>query len=309
MRGGRFEADGGLLEFSSGELLSRAYRARGIGAQVEVEVRALLSQVNDSEFVSYDAPQPPYPRRRPTHLRDCFVQSPTVDSVVPFIRELTPATFNQGATGVPEATPKAEVMIEFTGASNPTKKIAAWVPVTEEIVIDGPGLSAYINTRLVEMLYVREDAQIVAGNGVGASLSGILTDPLIQTSSAGASKREALTIGISDVEDVEAAVDTVVLNPADAWAIFNAQPLWFEELADMGVRTVRTVAMAPGTALVGAFLQAAHLRIRKEATLRIATQADDDFVSNKLKVLVELREAFNVTAPDLLCAVTLPGTA
>ncbi len=311
MPGGRFEQDGGLLEFSPGELLARAYRAHGVGATVEVETRTLLSESNtgSSMWTGFDSPESPTPRTRPVHLRDLLLQVPTTEAAVPFIRELLPVVTEYGATTVPEATPAPEVSIEFTGATNTVRKISAWVPITDEVAMDGVGLSAYVNSRLVELLYIRDDAQILNGTGTGVELTGILTNSNIQTSTAGANKRQAVVLGISDVEQAEAVVDTVVINPVDAWNMFNADDLWAHQILEAGIRIVRTMAIAQGTALVGCFRQAAVLRVRKEATLRVATQADDDFVTGKLKVMAELREALNVTAPDLFCAVTLPSTA
>jgi len=309
MKGGRFERDGGLLEFDAGQLLARAYRSRGIGASVEVETRTLLSEANDPMWTGFDSPQAATPRTRPVHLRDLFVQVPTTEAAVPYMRELLPEVTEYGAAMVAEATASPEVAIEYTGATNPVRKISAWVPITDEVAMDGPGLSAHVNNRLVELLYIRDDQQILNGVGTGSDLTGILTNANIQTSSAGANKRQAVVLGIADVEQAESVVDTVVLNPVDHWAMFTADDLWASKLAESGVRVVRTMAMATGTALVGSFRQAAVLRVRKEATLRIATQANDDFVTGKLKVLAELREALNVTSPDLLCAVTLPATA
>jgi hypothetical protein len=309
MKGGRFEQEGELLEFNPGQLLARAYRAHGVGASVEVETRTLLSEVNDPMWTGFDSPEAPSPRTRPVHLRDLLLQVPTTEAAVPFIRELLPVVTQYGAGTVVEATPAAEAMMQFAGATNTVRKIAAWVPITDEVAMDGLGLSAYVNSRLVELLYVRDDAQILNGTGTSSELTGILTNPNIQTSTAGANKRQAVVLGISDVEQAETVVDTVVINPVDAWNMFNADDLWAHQILEAGIRIVRTMAIAQGTALVGCFRQAAVLRVRKEATLRVATQADDDFVMGKLKVMAELREALNITAPDLFCAVTLPSTA
>ena len=55
MKGGRFEQDGGLLEFDAGQLLARAYRSHGVGASVEVETRALLlSEVSDPMWTGFE---------------------------------------------------------------------------------------------------------------------------------------------------------------------------------------------------------------------------------------------------------------
>jgi hypothetical protein len=309
MEGGRF--DNGLLEFSPGEQLARAYRQHGLRASVQVEVRDyLLSQGNDPMFVGYDTPESMAPRRRPVHLRDLLNQAPTTEASTPYIKELNPDIEDQGAASVPEGTPAPEVQMQFAGVfTNPVKRVSAWVPASEEILMDGPGLSDYINGRLVELLYIRDDAQILNGDGTGSNLLGILQQTGLQSSSSGSTKRQAVTLGLAAVENLEASADAVVVNPADAWAMAVADSHWPQLLAAMGVALVRTNAVAQGTALAGAFRQAATLRVRKEATLRIATQADDDFVDNKIKLLAELREALNVTSPDLFCSITLPSPA
>jgi HK97 family phage major capsid protein len=237
-------------------------------------------------------------------------QVPTTEASTPFIREFNENVYNQGATAVPEGTSSPEVKIQFSGAlSNPVKRVSAWVPATEEVLMDAPGLSDYINGRLVEVLYTRDDAQLLNGDGTGANLLGLLQQQGLQSSSAGSTKRQAVADGIANVEEVEASADAVVVNPVDAWAMFDANPLWPQHLAAMGVMLIRTMATPVGTALAGAFRQAATLRVRKEATLKIATQADDDFTNNRLKLMAELRESLNVTSPDLFCTITLPATA
>jgi HK97 family phage major capsid protein len=308
MKNGRF--DNGLLEFSPGEQLARAYRKDGLRASVQVEVRDfLLSEANDPMYVGYDKPEPMTPRRRPVHIRDLLNQVPTTEASTPYIRELNPNIDDQGGATVAEGNPAPKVTMQFAGVyANPVKRVSAWVPASEEVLMDAPGLSDYINGRLVEILYIRDDWQLLNGGGTGPDLLGILqTGP--QTSSTGTTKRQAIANGIADVETAEAVVDAVVVNPIDAWAMFDANPFWPQELAAMGVTLVRTMALPQGTALAGAFRQAATLRVRKEATLRLATQADDDFVDNRIKLLAELREALNVTSPDLFCEVTLPTDA
>lgn len=312
MKGGRFETRTDLLELSPGELLSREYRQHGLGANIEVELRALdpylLSQTAEPMFVSYDTPQLPVPRRRPTHIRDLFPQVPVTQTVAPYVMELHPDVYQFEAQQVGEAMTMPQVQLLFEGGSHPVKKTAAWVEVTDEIMDDGPGLSGYINNRLVELLYLADDYQLLRGDGTGNNQLGVFNTAEVQTSSAGTTNRQAVALAAADVEQVDANVDTVVLSPADFWPIFDAYPQWPGELADLGIGLVRTQAMPAGRALVGAFGQSGALRVRTAANLRVATQADEDFTIGRMKVLCEMREALNVSAPELLCQVTLPGT-
>ena len=64
------------------------------------------------------------------------------------------------------------------------RKIAARVPATSEILADAPTLRGYIDGRLRYMLALREQDDILRGNGVSPDLLGILNTTGIQTQTA-----------------------------------------------------------------------------------------------------------------------------
>ncbi len=76
-------------------------------------------------------------------------------------------------------------------------------------------------------------------------------------------------------------------------ALANVRTLW-------GRGVVVTTAQTAGTFLVGDFQRAATLYDRQDPTLDIATQDQDDFLRNLLKLRMELRLSLTVELPGAL---------
>lgn len=206
--------------------------------------------------------------------------------------------------------------MQFVAADAPVRKLAAWLPITTEIADDAPTLAGYINTRLGYMLALREEAQILNGNGTAPNLRGILNTTGIQTQAFSDSQIESLALGISKVEAVDGEVDGIAMNPTDYWAMltrrdsdqfdvgqgmtgpFNSGPtgVW-------GVPVVRTRQLTAGVAIVGAWRLGATLFDRQQTTIRTTDAHSDYFIYNKLVVLAEERVALAVNRPDLFVNV------
>ena len=69
-----------------------------------------------------------------------------------------------------EGVAKPEVVMQFVSDDAPVRKIAAWIPITTEIADDAPTLRGYIDTRLAYMLALREELEILSGNGISPDL-------------------------------------------------------------------------------------------------------------------------------------------
>lgn len=260
-------------------------------------------------------------QRRRFFVRDlCTVQSTGLSSV-PYFRELNAATNEGGALMVSEGSAKPEVALEFQAADAPVRKIAAWLPVTDEILSDAPTLRGYIDSRLEYMLMVREEAQELNGNGTAPNLTGITATSGIQTRAAVAGDLPA-TIGlaIALVENVDGEADGVALNPLDYWtAVTKRYATSFDNSGDggapnaqagitWGLPAVRTRALATTKAIVAAWRLGATVFDREQTTIKVGDQHSDNFIKNILVVLGEKRVAFAVWRPALFVDTTVPNT-
>ena len=65
--------------------------------------------------------------------------------------------------------------VTFETKTDRVKKIAVWMPVTDEALDDVPQLLAYLQELLRYDLKLEEEAQILKGDGTGENLNGLMT--------------------------------------------------------------------------------------------------------------------------------------
>lgn len=299
------------------------------GPMPSIEVRALIdsdttqTEGNAGLLLPQGQPIPPTPRQDRLWVRDLIPATSTTLQSVPYVREYTPATDETGASSVAEAAVKPEVVMEFQDADAPIRKIAAWVPVTMEILADAPLLAGYIQARLAYMVNFREQDQIIRGNGIAPDLTGILETSGVQTQTATNNDVPAtIADSIAKVETVDGTATGIVMNPGDFWAsVSERRSTTFDGEANgtapigapaptlWGVPVVRTRSMTTLSALVGDFAQGAQIFDREGLTVRQSDSHDTYFIYNKVAVLAEKRLGLAVYRPDLFVNTTVDITA
>jgi len=214
---------------------------------------------------------------------------------------------------------------DLTPVTESLMKIAAFLKESDEIIEDAPWLASAINGRLVYNLGVVEEDQLLGGAGGGYDLTGILHRAIQSVTSA------ALTDDADSIFRATTKVftgsglqaDGLVINPSDYQTLrlmkdgneqyygggfFQGQygqggiveqpPVW-------GLRTVVTPAIPKGTALVGAFKQAASVIRKGGVRVEVVNTNDTDFEYNRVTVRAEERLALAVRVPFGFCKVTL----
>ena len=262
-------------------------------------------------------PLPPVVRQQRLFIRDVLNVIPTTLGAVPYVQELNPTVNETGATAVQEGNAKPEVTMEFNPALAPIVTIAAWIPVTNQILEDAPTLQGYVNTRLGYMVALREEAEILNGGG-GVNISGILNDPNIQTQNVVSSDFPG-TIGlaIGKIENADGDASFVAANPLDYWvAVTTRHSTQFDNgfggdapavLSQItwGTTAIRSRAMASGTALVGSGMGASILD-RMETVIKLGNQHSTFFTENKVAVLAEERVGLALHVPQWFVKATVP---
>jgi HK97 family phage major capsid protein len=296
-----------------------------------IEVRALIDSDttsgvdgNAGMLLPQGQPMLPTPRQMKLTVRDLIPSTTTTLASVPYVRENTPATDETGASSVAEGVAKPEVIMEWTDEDAPVRKIAAWVPATTEILADAPTLRGYIDGRLRYMVALREQDEILRGNGVAPDLTGILNTVGIQTQAATNNDVPATVAdAIAKVELVDGDASGIVMNPGDYWAsVSERRSTFFDGAANVNVGApigapadtlwgrpvVRTRAFATLTSLVGDF-SGAMIFDRQGVTIRQSDSHDTYFILNKIAILAEERLALAVFRPDYFVNTTLDITA
>mgnify|MGYP001081151331 CR=1 FL=1 len=247
---------------------------------------------------------------RMQRIRDLLPVNRTSQGAIEFVRE---TGFTNAATPVAEGAPKPESGLAFEIVSTSVKTIAHYLPATRQIIADAAQLQSYIENRLIVGLKLVEDAQILYGDGTGANLSGIMTNPDIQTynwsqGQAGDTKVDAIRRAMTKARIAEYPVSGVVLHPND-WEDIELlkgsdQHYIWVRVEDGGVPrlwrvpVVETTAINEGEFLTGAFSLGAAIWDREEAAIRISDSHADFFIRNLYAILAEERIALTVYRPE-----------
>jgi HK97 family phage major capsid protein len=110
----------------------------------------------------------------PIVVANLFAPGQTDSNAVSYMKE---TAYTVAAAPVAETATKPESAITFAAVTEPVRKLAHWIPASEEILEDVAQMRSYINARLRVGLELVEDDQLLNGTGVAPELSGVLTRP------------------------------------------------------------------------------------------------------------------------------------
>lgn len=225
-------------------------------------------------------------------------------------------TLTNNAAETAEGAAKPESALGFTLRTDPIRKIATWIPVTDEVLADGERLRSYIEGRLRFMVIKRREQQVLTGSGIAPNLLGILNRTGIQTVAKGTDPVfDAILKAMVLIQTTgDAQPNGIILNPTD-W-----QDLMLTRTADglyilgnpgdgqaaprLWGASVRSVpAMTLNTGLVGDFTMAEFV-VREGLTVTASSEHSTYFVENKVAILAEERVGLQVDRPAAFATVT-----
>ena len=211
-------------------------------------------------------------------------------------------------------------------ATDALKKIAGFIKFTDEMLEDLEFLVSEINQRLLYELAKFEESQLINGNGVGTNVLGLLNRSGLQTmaKNSGESSPDVLFRAMTATQTGSGLdPDGIVLHPLDYQdirlskdangqyygggffmgqygngTVMEQPPLW-------GLRTVVTTGIAQGSALVGAFGQAATVYRKGGIRVESTNSHASDFTNNLVTVRAEERVALAVRRPAGIVKVNL----
>lgn len=250
---------------------------------------------------------------RPIQVIDVIPAGATSQAAVVYMEE---TTFTNAAAETAEAGTYAEAALALTEQTSPVRKIAVFLPVTDEQLDDVAQVQGYLNNRLPFMLRQRLDAQILVGNGTAPNLRGFLNVVGIQTQAKGTDPTPdaiykamtkvrvtgratpgALIIHPNDWQDIR------LLRTADGLYIWGSpQDAGVERI--WGIPVVQTDAITENTALVGDFAGFTELVSRKGIEVKVSDSHGTFFVEGKQAIRADFRVALVPYRPEALCTVT-----
>lgn len=302
------------------------------GARDYAEVRTLITEGtgaavgNGGLFMPVGQPTdlPIRIRQRRFFVRDLTTVLPTTLPAVPYIREYNAAALEGSASAVAEGSAKPEVDMQWENDTALIKKVAAWVPLTTEIIDDAPLLRGYVDTRLTYMLAIREEDQMLNGSGTGVNIKGLASYNAagqVQTQASVTDVPQTLAAAIGKVENVDGEADGIVMNTIKFWtAVASRYSTQFDggvvdaglpyqdpsRFGFWGLNTVRTRAVASTQSWVGSWKLGMTLLDRMRSTIFVGNQHANFLIENKIAVVAEERVGLAVHRPDFFVNVTLP---
>ncbi|MCX5699576.1 MAG: phage major capsid protein [Candidatus Omnitrophica bacterium] len=235
---------------------------------------------------------------RALRVRDLLASGNTVSNAVEFTRELA---FTNNAAETAEGGSKPESVLTFELYSAPVVTIAHWIKVSRQILNDAPALVAYIENRLRYGVELREETQIVAGNGVGQNLIGMTVSPNFTafTPTSGDTAIDSANRAIRALDAADYPANGIIMNPATWGAIerlkdenlgylvgspFGAivPTLWGKPIA-------LTSSMTANKLLVAAFDIAFMYLTREDTVVEMSESDDTNFQQNLITIRAEKR--------------------
>lgn len=238
-----------------------------------------------------------------------------------------------GAVEIAEGDTKPEAQISFADTDETLKQIPVLLPMTNKSLRNQAFLRAYINARLRLFVQMREDSQLLNGNGTAPNLRGILNRSGINTAtsySIGGSNPDQALIdavfhGAMRVRDAFLEPDATVMKPS-TWEIAAlakdanrnyilggpgavnfaagdpAPRLW-------GLKVVLNANMPAQSAtnkvaIVGAWRTAAMVVRRGEIELALSESHGTFFAENKVMLRAEEEVGLLVFRPAGFAAIT-----
>jgi HK97 family phage major capsid protein len=263
---------------------------------------------------------------QPLTIADLFAQGVTSSNAFRYVVE---DTASNAAEVVPEGGAKPEQSLSFSTVTEEVKKIAAFLPVTDEMLEDAPMMRSYINQRLVLFVRNQEEEQILNGEGNNYNFLGLLprvpADHKFVASDADTPNAADHIYAALTLCRVDSFLepDGIIIHPDD-WAELRllkdedknyiggspfsntgsepGETLWNK-------RVVVTQAITPGRALVGAFQTAAQI-YRKGGLVVEATNSHDDwFTQNLTAIRAETRLGLAIFRPSAFALADVGGAS
>lgn len=219
------------------------------------------------------------------------------------------AEIAENSAGAPESA------LAYSEQSQAIRRIATFLPVTDEQLEDVVGMQSLINNRLTYMVQARLESQMLAGDGSAPNIDGFYhqvtqaqakgADPvfdaifkgMVKVQTVGYATPTAIIMHPNDWQDLRLTRTTdgiyILGNPADA----APQQLF-------GLTVAPSTAATENTGLVGDFLAHSGLVYRQGVEIKVSDSHSDYFVKFLQAIRVSLRAALVVFRLPAFCEIT-----
>lgn len=247
------------------------------------------------------------------HVVNVIPQTTTGFSTVKYMEE---TTLTNSAAEATEGNAYAESALALTEKSSEVRKIATFLPVTDEVFEDEARARSYVENRLPFLLQQRLDSQILVGNGTAPNLRGTENVSGINSQALGADPiPDAIYKAMRAIRDTGFAEPSHVfirpskwesvrlLRTADGMYIWgNPSEAGPERI--WGVPVIQTTAPTATKAVIGDFTNFSELAVRRGIDVQVSNSHSSYFVEGKLALRADVRVALIHYRPSAFAVVT-----
>ena len=206
-----------------------------------------------------------------------------------------------------EGVLKPQSGTSFTPVLWPTQTIAHWELASRQVINDVAQLGAFVDLQMREGLQAKIDAQVIAGDGLGFNLKGIMTGGTNVDGTTDVAL-DSVVLAVANLQSQGATKVVVGLNPLDVASMRIAKAsgsgsYLLDPLAALagvpGAVFVPVAAIPLGSYVAVATSQGAYVGLRQGVTLEVSREDADNFRRNMVTLLVEARLALVIARPGL----------
>jgi HK97 family phage major capsid protein len=307
--------DGGQKSFGETFTKSKAYEGRKqrVEAHVDVELKTLMTTAAGWAPETFRTGRVVEYATRPVQVTDIIPQTTTGQAAIVYMEE---TTFTNNAAEAAEAGTYGEAALVLTEQSSTVRKVAVFLPMTDEQLEDEQHAQGYINNRLPFMVRQRLDSQILVGNGTAPNLRGVLNVVGIQTQAKGADPGpDAIYKAMTLVRVTGRAIPGAVIMHPTNWQSIRLMRtaegvyLWGSPSEAgperiWGQSIVQSDAITLGTAVTGDWQLHSELSVRRGIDVQVSNSHSTYFVEGKQAVRADIRAALVFYRPTAFCTIT-----
>ncbi|WPJ54326.1 major capsid protein [Klebsiella phage RCIP0075] len=239
-------------------------------------------------------------------IRDLLMPGRMDGQVLEYVKE---KGFINNAAPVAEGDRKPQSSVSYELVTTSAKVLAHTMKASRQILSDASQMQSLIDFRLRNGLKVKEEDQLLNGDGTGQNLHGLIPQAAaFNRTNPNETAIDRIRYALLQTELAHFAATGIVLHPEDwcdielakdtlgRYIIGNPQGTLAPRLWNRPVVTTQAIDL--GKLLVGAFDTQAQIFDRWEMRVEVATENEDDFVKNMVTLLCEERLAFAVYRPE-----------
>ena len=282
-------------------------------ATLDIEFKALMDTATGWTVENVRRPNVLLSAQEMPMVADLIPQTTTTGNAIKYMEE---TTFTNAAAETAEGVAKPEATLALTERTSTVRKIAVWIPATDELFEDVARARDYVENRLRFMLLQRLDQQILTGDGTAPNLRGIHNVVGIGVQAKGADPTpDAVYKAMTKVRVTGKAIPSgVVFHPndwqevrllrtADGLYIWGSpseagpERIW-------GLPVIQSAFETEGEALTGDFRNHSELAFRSGVDVQVSSEHSTYFTENKLAIRAEFRVALIVDRPAAFTEIT-----